>query len=83
MTSVVTDFDSRIKEIVCRVLELEPDEVQETSHFSDDLGADSMSAIELLAALEREFDVEIAQDDMIRLIDLPGVRSVVTEALEA
>lgn len=83
MTSVVTDFDTRIREIVCRVLELEPDEVQEGSHFSDDLGADSMSAIELLAALEREFDVEIAQEDMIRLIDLSGVRAVVTEALEA
>lgn len=83
MTSVVTDLDTRIKEIVCRVLELEPDQVQATSHFSEDLGADSMSAIELLAALEREFDVEIAQEDMFRLIDLSGVRTVVTEALEA
>lgn len=82
MAVVATDLDLRVKTIVCRVLELELDEVSDTTRFTDDLGADSMSAIELLASLEREFDIEIAQGDMVRMINLVGVRELVSEALE-
>lgn len=81
MTAVTSELDLRIKDVVCRVLELEPHEIGDTSHFRDDLGADSMSAIELLAGLEREFDIEIEQDQMALMIDLQGVRAVVADAL--
>jgi acyl carrier protein len=81
MTAVTSELDQRIKDVVCRVLELEEHEIGDTSHFRDDLGADSMSAIELLAGLEREFDIEIEQDQMALMIDLQGVRAVVADAL--
>lgn len=81
MTAVTSDLDLRIKDVVCRVLELEADEIGDTSHFRDDLGADSMSAIELLAGLEREFDIEIEQEQMALMTDLQGVRAVVADAL--
>jgi acyl carrier protein len=69
-----------IKEIVCEILELEEDEVTQTSLFKEEHGADSLRAIEILAALEREFDVVIDQEALPRMVNLEGVYAVVTEA---
>ncbi|WBC07485.1 acyl carrier protein [Micromonospora sp. WMMA1947] len=72
--------DQQIKEIVCDVLEMEPADVTDTSLFKEDHGADSLRAIEILAALEREFDITIDQAELSRMVNLNGVRAVVAEA---
>ncbi|GAA0918825.1 acyl carrier protein [Virgisporangium ochraceum] len=71
---------ARIKEIVCDVLELDEDEVTETSLFKEDHGADSLGAIEILALLEREFNIVIDQADLARMVNLKGVFEVVSES---
>lgn len=71
---------ARIKEIVCDVLELDEDEVTETSLFKEDHGADSLGAIEILALLEREFTIVIDQADLARMVNLKGVFEVVSES---
>lgn len=68
-----------IKEIVCDILEIEEDEVSETSLFKEDHGADSLRAIEILAALEKEFGVVINQTELPRMVNLEGVYAVVAE----
>lgn len=68
-----------IKDIVCDILELEPDEVTDTSHFVDDHGADSLLAIEILSALEKKYHVKIEQTDLDRMGDLDGVYAVLAE----
>lgn len=54
-------FD-KIKEIIVDELGVNPDEVQLTSSLSEDLGADSLDAVELIMAIEEEFDVEIPDE---------------------
>jgi acyl carrier protein len=71
---------AKIKEIVCDVLELDEDEVTETSLFAEDHGADSLRAIEILASLEKEFRVVIDQAEMSRMVNLKGVHEVISEA---
>ncbi|MFG3703058.1 acyl carrier protein [Micromonospora sp. NPDC047620] len=73
----------RIKETVCTILELEPEEVSDSSLFKDDHGADSLLAIEILAQLERTFKITIDQSELERLVNLEGVYSVVAEAKAA
>ncbi|WP_031076424.1 acyl carrier protein [Streptomyces sp. NRRL WC-3742] len=68
-----------IKEIVCDILEIEEDEVTETSLFKEDHGADSLRAIEILAALEKEFGIVINQTELPRMVNLDGVYAVVAE----
>ncbi|MEU6560457.1 acyl carrier protein [Nocardia nova] len=70
----------QIKETVCTILELEPDEVTDSSLFKDDHGADSLLAIEILAQLERSFKITIDQSELERLVNLEGVYTVVSEA---
>ena len=47
----------RIQEIVSEILEIDPTELTDTSLFKEDHGADSLRAIEILAALERDLQV--------------------------
>ncbi|MEU8387900.1 MULTISPECIES: acyl carrier protein [Micromonosporaceae] len=69
-----------IKTIVCDILELEEDEVSETSLFKEDHEADSLSAIEILAALERSQRVTIDQAELSRMVNLQGIYQVVEQA---
>ncbi|WP_234328163.1 acyl carrier protein [Streptomyces sp. NRRL S-37] len=73
----------KIKEIVCRILEIDPAELTGTSLFKEEHDADSLRAIEILAALEREFGITIEQDELSRMVNLDGVESVVDQALPA
>lgn len=80
MGVVTQERQARIKEIVCDVLELDEDEVTETSLFREDHDADSLRAIEILASLEREFGIVIDQAELSRMVNLAGVYEVVGEA---
>ncbi|TVL89229.1 acyl carrier protein [Streptomyces sp. SAJ15] len=80
MTALAAERRETIKELVCDILEIEPDEVTETSLFKEDHDADSLRAIEILAALEKEFGVVIDQSELGRMVHLSGVYQVVSEA---
>ncbi|MDT9697119.1 acyl carrier protein [Streptomyces sp. P17] len=71
-----------IKEIVCDILEIDEDEVTETSLFKEEHDADSLRAIEILAALERTQNVTIDQAELSRMVNLEGVYVVVAEAAQ-
>ncbi|MGC4809214.1 acyl carrier protein [Micromonospora sp. DT228] len=73
----------RVIDIVSEILEIDPDELSETSLFKEDHDADSLRAIEILAALEREFKVEIDQAELARMVNLAGIYQVVDEAASA
>ncbi|MFI7291513.1 acyl carrier protein [Streptomyces anulatus] len=71
---------AKIQEIIVDILELEDEEVTETSLFREEHGADSLRAIEILAALEKEFGIVIDQSELARMVHLKGVYEVVSEA---
>ena len=52
----------RVKGIVAEQLGISIDEINNESSFIDDLGADSLDTVELVMALEEEFDVEISDE---------------------
>jgi acyl carrier protein len=53
----------KVKEIVIEQLGVEEEEVTEKASFVDDLGADSLDIVELIMALEEEFETEIPDED--------------------
>lgn len=71
----------KTKEIVCDILELDEDEVTEDGRFNEDYGADSLRAIEILGALEKELGVVIDQSELSRMVNLRGVNEVVAETV--
>lgn len=55
----MSDVATRVKEIIAENLGVDADKVVESASFVDDLGADSLDTVELVMALEEEFNVEI------------------------
>jgi len=56
-------IEERVKKIVIEQLGVKEDEVKPDSSFVDDLGADSLDTVELVMALEEEFNTEIPDED--------------------
>lgn len=69
------DVVTRVTELVVENLGVDAEKVTETANFVDDLGADSLDTVELVMALEEEFDLEIADEDAEKI-------STVNEAVE-
>jgi len=59
----MASIEERVKQIVAEQLGVDEDQVTPGAAFMDDLGADSLDTVELVMALEEEFDVEISDED--------------------
>ena len=57
------NIEQRVKKIVAEQLGVSEGEVKNESSFVDDLGADSLDTVELVMALEEEFECEIPDED--------------------
>ena len=57
------NIEQRVKKIVAEQLGVNEAEIKNESSFVDDLGADSLDTVELVMALEEEFDIEISDED--------------------
>ena len=55
--------EERVKQIIVDQLGVAPEQVTPEASFIDDLGADSLDTVELVMALEEEFDIEIPDED--------------------
>jgi acyl carrier protein len=58
---------TKIKEIVADKLSISEDQITEDASFIDDLGADSLDTVELVMALEDEFELDIPDEDAEKL----------------
>ena len=59
----MSSVEERVKKIVVEQLGVNESEVNNDSSFVDDLGADSLDTVELVMALEEEFDCEISDEE--------------------
>ena len=59
----MSDIEERVKKIVCEQLGVKDEEVTTESSFVNDLGADSLDTVELVMALEEEFETEIPDEE--------------------
>ncbi len=59
----MSSIDERVKRLICDQLGVKEEEVKDEASFVDDLGADSLDTVELVMALEEEFETEIPDED--------------------
>lgn len=60
-------LNPKIKDIIVEQLSVDPEKVKPEASFIDDLGADSLDIVELVMAMEEEFDIEIPDEDAEKL----------------
>ena len=63
----MSEYEIKVKQIVAEKLGVSEDKVTPQASFVDDLGADSLDQVELIMALEDEFDMEIPDEDAEKL----------------
>lgn len=74
-------FD-KIKAVIADKLSIDEDEIKMESSFVDDLGADSLDIVELVMALEDEFDLEIPDEEAEKISTVADVVEYIKEHTE-
>lgn len=64
----MSDVEKRVKEIIVEQLGVNESEVTPEAKFVDDLGADSLDLVELVMALEEEYNMEISDEDAEKIL---------------
>jgi acyl carrier protein len=59
--------EERVKQVVSSVLNVPEEEITAAADFAADLGAESIQSVELVAAFEEEFDIDMDEDESLQV----------------
>ncbi len=71
-------FD-KIRDIIVENLDVDADEVTLETSLKDDLGADSLDAVEIVMAVEEEFDIEIPDEEAQKIVTVKDIVDYVSK----
>jgi acyl carrier protein len=74
---------TKVQEIIIHQLDTTPDAITERASFVDDLGADSLAVVEMVLAIEEQFDVSIPDEDAESLRTVGDAVSYIARHLQA
>lgn len=75
----MSNIEEQVKNIVAEQLGVKSEEVKKESSFVDDLGADSLDTVELVMALEEEFETEIPDEDAEKITTVQQAIDYITK----
>ncbi|QUM76476.1 acyl carrier protein [Moritella sp. 24] len=78
----MSNYEERVKKIIIEQLGVKEDEVKNEASFVDDLGADSLDTVELVMALEEEFDTDIPDDEAEKITTVQAAIDYVVSSAE-
>ena len=79
----MSSIEDRVKKIICEQLGVKEEDITNASSFVEDLGADSLDTVELVMALEEEFETEIPDEDAENITTVQQAIDYVKRNLEA
>jgi acyl carrier protein len=71
--------DEKVKEVLLQVLDVEENQVVPTAHLRKDLDASSVDLVEIMAALENEYDMEISEEEAAELLTVRAIVGYIQE----
>jgi len=74
----MSNIEERVKKIIIEQLGVKADDVKNAASFLDDLGADSLDTVELVMALEEEFDTEIPDEEAEKITTVQAAIDYIT-----
>jgi acyl carrier protein len=72
------NVEEKVRKIIAEQLAVSEEEVKASASFVDDLGADSLDQVELVMALEEEFNIEISDEDAEKIKTVQDTLKYVT-----
>lgn len=73
------DILEKIIEITAEQLDIDPDTIAPDTAFIEDLDADSLDVVELMMALEEEFDVEISEEEAENIVTVSDAAAYISD----
>ena len=64
------NLEQEVRGLIADIIEMEPSQIDPEAHLVEDLGMDSMMALEILATLEKKFKIRIPEDDLPKITTL-------------
>ncbi|WP_042386389.1 acyl carrier protein [Streptacidiphilus melanogenes] len=80
MSTVVPEHFVQIKEIIAKQIGVEVSGLKDSTHLVDELGADSLKLIDILSAIEMEFNIVIAMDDLPDMVSVDAAYQITARA---
>ena len=77
----MSDIAEKVKKIICEQLDVSEADVVPTASFVDDLGADSLDQVELIMAMEEDFEISISDENAEKILTVQDAIDYVTKAL--
>jgi acyl carrier protein len=74
----MSNIEERVKKIIIEQLGVKEEDVKNAASFVDDLGADSLDTVELVMALEEEFDTEIPDEEAEKITTVQAAIDYIT-----
>ncbi len=75
------NIEEEIKNIIAEIIEKSPDEILPDAKFFEELGVDSMMALEIMAAIEKKYKIVIPEEKLTQLTTLNETIAVAKEYL--
>jgi acyl carrier protein len=79
---MMQDIENEIKTLVAEILEIDAAAISPDARFVEDLGVDSMRALEILAATEKKFKITIPGERLPEMVTLKATVAIAREYLE-
>ncbi len=73
----------KLKGIIADVLNVDENEITMETTFGDDLGADSLDIFQIIMGIEEEFDIEIAQNEMEKIVSVGDAVEEIKNAINS
>ena len=75
-------LEKELRSLVSEIVEIEEDKVLSEANFVEDLGMDSMMALEILASIEKKYKLKIPEENLTKITNLNQVVTLVNEFLK-
>ncbi len=75
-------LEKELRSLIAEIVEIEPEKVTPEASFVEDLGMDSMMALEILASIEKKYKLKIPEENLTKIVNLKQVIELVQNFLK-
>jgi acyl carrier protein len=81
MAQVNQDLELELKGLIADILEITASKITAEANFVEDLGMDSMMALEILASIEKRYKIKVPEENLAKIVNLKQVCDLVSELI--
>lgn len=80
-TAAIDNLEKEIRSVVAEILEMDESRITPEAKFVEDLGMDSMMALEILASLEKKYKIKIPEEYLTKVTSLENMVKIAKELI--